>query len=100
MRIVALFPILIGTSALAQECVVPSERLVGILDRSGTCAGIDKDFATKWQIAADCPAAPKPGHLLLGRCVADFVGTPAAAPNDIETRIERLENEIDRLRSK
>lgn len=101
MRLVAACSLFLVTGAYAQECTVPSEKLVGIVDRAGTCIGLDKDFALKYSIPADCIAAPRPGHMwITDRCVADYSGPPSPAPNDFAGRIEQLENEVDRLRSK
>lgn len=101
MKLAVLIPLLLATAATAQECVVPSDKMVGILDRSGTCRGIDKAFALKYSLLSECAAPPKPGHIFWGLCTADFIGQSAPpVNNDLASRIERLEDEVEHLRSK
>lgn len=97
MRFLPVWVVLLAPPALAQECVVPTESLVGKIDKSGRCLGIPKDFAIKYSIGMEeCKPSPRPGHLVLGNCLADVAPQPPPV-SDMEARVKRLEIEIERL---
>ena len=64
----ALLAVTASTVAVAQECVISGDQLVGLLGNDGKCQGFGKDFAQKYLRIeqSQCRPPPKKGNLFLG----------------------------------
>jgi hypothetical protein len=93
----------LSNKAIAQECTVSSNEMIGLVDAKGVCHGYKKEFAQKYLHVetSQCVPSPKTGHLVLGNCLAEPPKL-AAQDDDSDKRllpvVEQMQGEIDRLR--
>jgi len=102
------FAVTLGCSSVsAQECIIPSSDLIGVMMGNGTCYGAMKALAKIMKIeVSQCNPSPKNGAMILGRCVPAAPVNTATDTRSTDERIQaltevvrELKNEIDALRA-